>query len=118
MNSIFDLIDKDERVISVFTTHDQWSSNLIFNKDGTGSTGDWAIRRNPNVETLIIYNRVGSSNNIYKAKIVSIEGPLSNYADKNRYKIHFSSCVSKGVTTSSWSDFASCGANPVRYVNT
>jgi hypothetical protein len=118
MDSIFEIIEEDERVIAVFTTHDQWSSNLIINKDRTGSTGDWAIRSNPDVETVIIYHRVDGGNYIYKAKIVSIEGPLPKYKDRNRYKIYFSGCEDEGVTTNTWSDFANCGANPVRYINT
>lgn len=117
MKSIYEIIAQDEKVISVFTTHEEWNSSLHFKDDGTGFTGDWAIRKNPDVESIVIYHRYQSQNNIYKCHITSIEGPLSKYQGSKRYKIHFENYELLGSTKVSWSVFADCGANPVRYLN-
>ncbi len=118
INSIDNVLANSEKAIAVFTTHDQWSSNFILNDDGSGRTGDWVLRKNPNVNTVVIYHRKGSSNHIYKAKISEIEGPLDNYEKSHRYIIHFHNCERLGLTHENWSDFADCGSNPVRYFNT
>jgi len=114
MKSINNILNKGERAVAVFTTHDEWSSNLKFNPDGTGYTGDWVLRKDPNVEVVFIYHRVESGNRIHKAKITSIEGPLAKHKRK-RYRIHFCDSKYLGNTDETWSDFADCGANPVKY---
>lgn len=122
INSIYDLVEYNERTVAVFTTHDQWSSNLKINSNGTGFTGDWVLRGNPSVEYVIIYKRLINKNifenYIYKGNITSIHGPLSKYTGRSRYIIKFSGLNLRGVTQANWSDFANCGANPVRYINT
>jgi len=118
MNSVIEIVGKNERVVAVFTTHDKWNSNLNINSNDTGYTGDWIMRKNPNVEVLVIYQRVEGVNNIYKGYITSIEGPLSQYVKSSRFKIHFKKIKLIGVTGSTWPEFANCGANPVRYINT
>ena len=117
MNTVYEIIEKTERTIALFTTHDEWSSNLVFNSDRTGFTGDWKIRLQNNIEIVVIYHRIGGVNNIYKADIVNIEGPLPVHEDTNRYRIHFSNCKNFGTTESNWSVFADTGTNPVRYLN-
>jgi hypothetical protein len=62
MKSIYDLIEPNERVLAVFTTHDEWDSHLNVNPDGTSYTGDWVIRNNPGVERIIIYKRIKKQN--------------------------------------------------------
>ncbi len=122
INSIYDLVEDNERTVAVFTTHDEWSSNLEINSNGTGFTGDWVLRRNPSVEYVIIYKRLINKNTvenyIYKGNITSIQGPLSKYIGRSRYIIKFSGLNLCGVTQENWSNFADCGANPVRYINT
>jgi hypothetical protein len=121
MKSIYDLIEPSERVLAVFTTHVELDSNLKINSDGTGYTGDWVIRKNPGVDRIIIYkrnkNRISEENILYKGRISSIEGPLSRYLDKKRYRIHFYQLKEIGSTNEKWSAFADCGTNPVRYFN-
>ena len=118
MESVNEIIEGNERAVAVFTTHEMLSSNLRINGDNTGYTGDWVLRRNPNVDCVVIYHRQDMKNNIYKADITSIEGPLREYPDCNRYKIHFRNLQHCGVTLANWPEFADCGANPVRYLNT
>ncbi len=116
MDSILEIIQPNERAIAIFTTHDEWASNLQINNDGNGFTGDWVIRANPKADIIVIYHRTAHTNDIYKASITTIDGPLKAYFKKNRYRINFTNCMHKGTTTSTWSEFARCGANPVRYI--
>ena len=118
MDSINQIITKNEPAVAVFTTHDEFSLNLNFNDDGTGYTGDWILKKEPNVKVVIIYHRNGDQNNIYKANITSIEDPPTEYEESNRYRINFHNCNSLGQTNKNWSEFAHCGANPVHYFNT
>ncbi len=122
MKSIYDLIESNERVLAVFTTHVELDSHLKINQEEkNGYTGDWVIRKNPAVDRLIIYKRTkgrdGEENRLYKGRISNIEGPLDLYPDKKRYRIHFYELEEVGTTNEKWSAFADCGTNPVRYFN-
>lgn len=118
MNSIYEIINKNESVCAVFTTHEEWSSNLEIKSDSTGFTGDWLLgRRRHKFEFVIIYHRPKTENNIYKARVRSVKGPLPQYQPKERFRINFRGFEQLGTTSHNWSEFADCGSNPVRYFN-
>ena len=98
MNHIDEIISPNDRVCAVFTAHSELSSKLIVNPDATGNTGDWVIGDQRHFEIIVIYQRVGSINSIYKAKVSSLE-ELFQSESKKRYKIHFNHCKRLGTTT-------------------
>ena len=113
IRSIHNIVNKGESVVAVFTR----GLNLdINNPDGTGYTGDWVMERNP--EFVVIYHRTRDKNIIYKAKIVDIEGPLSEYSPERRHRIHFSNCQELGTTKGNWFEFnGGRTVPPVKYVD-
>jgi len=118
MNSIFDIVDKNEKTIVVLTKDDSMGSGFMFNNDNTGYTGDWHIRKNSGVEYIVIYHRNDESINIiYKATITSVELLDNINYMKPRYIIKFKEIKKLGITDKNWCDFMNSGSNPIRYIN-
>jgi 6-phosphogluconolactonase (cycloisomerase 2 family) len=102
------LLQENETAIAVFTK----GSKLQLHADNTGTTGDWVVGGDLDVDKVIIYHRRDSdTNEVYLADFDGVSA-----AGEGRYKIHFTNAKLMDSTDKSWSEFAATGQNPVRYI--
>ena len=102
------LLEAGQTAVAVFTK----GSNLNLNADGTGTTGDWKVRGDLDVDKVIIYHRRDQdSNEIYLADFDGV-----TEAGEGRRTIHFVNAMLKDSTGKSWKEFAATGQSPVKYI--
>lgn len=89
-------------------------TNLTINPDGTGETGNWVVDLRRRVVCVIIYKRDTanpSHNDLFIAQSGDFDGPRDD-----RYLINLRDIKHLGNTDVNWSEFASTGAMPIRYI--
>lgn len=87
--------------------------NFEENPDGTGVTGNWRLRPNPDLDAVIIYQAATQGPSVLKrATLDGFEGPDGH----RRYRVRLRDIRHVGVTESRWTDFAEANQNPVRYL--
>ncbi len=98
-----------ETAVAVFTK----GRDFELNKDGTGTTGDWVVRANLDVDKVIIYHRKEETgvNEIYVADFDGLSPGI-----ERRHKIHFVNAKLVNNTDQTWYTFADATQNPVRYL--
>lgn len=102
------LLKAGQTAVAVFTR----GRNLNLNADGTGTTGNWKVRGDLDVDKVIIYHRRDQySNEIYLADFDGV-----TEAGEGRRTIHFVNASLKDSTEKTWSEFAEASQNPVKYI--
>jgi hypothetical protein len=89
-------------------------SNFTVNPDGTGSTGDWVVDPRRRVDWIVIYKRGSdpANNELWMARPGDYESARSD-----RYAIGLRHIQRVGATDANWSQFATAGNNPIRYIS-
>lgn len=89
-------------------------ASLTIGADGTGSTGDWVVDPRRRVDWIIIYKRGSdrTNNELWMARPGDYES-----ARGDRYAIGLRHVQLIGATDANWSQFASAGNNPIRYIS-
>lgn len=99
-----------ERMMVIFTR----GGRFVVNDDHSGSTGNWVIDPNRNVDRVVIYHRrdQASPNELYIGTFKGVQP-----TDKpTRYSVQLDHIQYVGLTESNWLDFADGGQNPIRYL--
>lgn len=105
-----ELIADGETAVAVYTD----GLFLEIKPDGTGSTGNWIVRSDLDVDRVIILRRGASQvNQVY---VATFNGLTLDEGDPRRWRIHFTNARLVGRTDNNWREFADAGQNPVRYV--
>ena len=102
-------IKPGERVIVIFTR----GEDLEINPDNTGSTGKWDLNPNHSIDRVIIYHRNESNTNLL---YIATHSGVEHTDLEGKYKIRLNHIQYVGDTGENWTEFAECGANPVRYL--
>ena len=107
---VFDVIPSGVKAVAVFTRGSKFEKN----KDGIGSTGNWKIDPNRNLEKVIIYHRPEREPQaeVHVADISQIKPS----GEEGRFIIFFENREKVGDTDLNWFEFAESGSNPVRYL--
>lgn len=101
------LLHSGETAVALFTE----GKRFEINRDGTGTTGNWVVKAELDVDRVIIYRRRERTNEVYLADFAGISD-----AGERRRKIHFVNARMIDETDRSWTEFAGGGQNPVRYI--
>jgi hypothetical protein len=112
VTSLLELLKPGESALAVLTD----GRHFNLNHDGSGSSGNWLINPQRQVERFIVYHRPGSagdSANLYRADYVD----ATPSPESGRSVISFRKAEQVGVTRLSWPEFADTGASPVRYIS-
>jgi hypothetical protein len=108
-----DLLRPGETSLIVFTE----GRHLEFSPDGTGTSGNWVIDPERQVDRFILYVRpgeVGSLADVYRA---DYEAAAPAPVREGRFVVSFRAMERVGITRQDWAHFADTGANPVRYLS-
>ncbi|MEY3555997.1 MAG: HNH endonuclease [Microcystis aeruginosa LL13-03] len=105
-----DFIKPNEKVVVIFTE----GKHFVLHDDNTGSTGQWKIDPNREVDRIILYHRddENNTNNLYIANHAGA-GPADR---EGRYDIRLTHVQYIGATSVNWVEFAEGGQNPIRYL--
>ena len=104
-----DLIGAGERALVIYTD----GRGLVIEDNGDGQTGNWVIRRNVRVDSVILYHLTPHGIEVYKGAFAGVIGEVGH----SRRVIGFSGLQHVGHTNLTWPQFAGGGANPIRYVS-
>jgi hypothetical protein len=107
------LLAPGETAVALFTR----GAHLTFARNGPGASGNWVLNPARDFDRVILYLRRPEQDppqaEVYVADFVeTVESP-----EPRRYVVRFRNARLVGTTTQSWSAFAECGANPVRYLS-
>jgi hypothetical protein len=108
-----DLIKTGEKAIAIFTG----GGRFTLRQDGSGSTGNWVIKKTAKVDKIIIYRKdyKNNQNEIF----VGIPIEIRESSQEGRREIKMVNIAFVGTTDKKWSDFieAKEGArNPIKYI--
>jgi len=109
----FDAIKHEETAVAIFTRGGRFDHK----PDGTGSTGNWVITANLNVDKIIIYKQ----DTIYGQHEVWTGRPLAviDSEEQGRRVVKMRNVEQIGTTNKNWHEFTGTkkGAiNPVKYI--
>jgi hypothetical protein len=105
-----DLIEEGQSAVAVFTS----GRKLEINSDSSGSTGNWVVRGDLDVDRVIIYHRREAGDN--EVYLATYDGLTRAPDEPARSRIKSTNAHSVGVTENNWKEFAGPGQNPVRYI--
>ncbi len=104
-----DIINAGETVLVVFTDGKYFTNE----QDGNGSTGNWKIDKNREIDKVIIYKRMTQNNNqIY----VGIKSDIIDSKEEGRFVIRMKNIKLVGTTNHNWKEFKeNDSSNPIMY---
>ncbi|MBU4222202.1 MAG: HNH endonuclease [Euryarchaeota archaeon] len=104
-----DIINAGETVLVVFTR----GNYFTYEQDGNGSTGNWKINKNREIDKIIIYKRMTHDHNqIY----VGIKSDIIDSKEEGRFVIRMKNIKLVGTTNHNWKEFKeNDSSSPIMY---
>src|SRR6187455_2921174 len=108
INRAVDLLEPNESALAVFTRGD----HLEMYSDGSGSSGNWVIKPNRQLDKFIIYYRhmelVPTQVEVYLADYIDV----APSKEGSRLIVNFKNARRMGTTNSNWYEFVGPGTAP------
>jgi hypothetical protein len=104
-----DLISAGEKALVIYTKGD----DLTIRENGDGQTGNWVVRRDVGVDSVILYRPTACGVEVHKGAFAGIIAEV----EKRRRVIGFTGMQQLDDTDLKWPQFAGGGSNPIRYVS-
>ena len=103
-----DVIGAGESAIAIYTD----GTRLVIGENGDGQTGNWVVRRDIDVDRVILYLPTANGAEVH---VGAFTGVIAE-AGEGRRVLGFSELKHVGHTDANWSEFAGKGQNPIRYL--